>query len=191
MDQNTHTPTAHFLRLFDYDTRRSNHYSRLRVVVIVERGQRGLRFYSIARLEFERELHAALLRPQVSDHAVWQDVVMVQTQTSFLRRPFKRFAVDIGARRQADIREHHPVTLTPNAFGLDVAYDLFADLRFEFVVFHGQTQRARIAEPGVFAPLRRAQLPRLVMRFDNLRRRPGGIARAPDFNAVFTPAEER
>src|SRR6266498_1910290 len=116
---------------------------------------------------------------------------MVQPPARFLRRPFERFAVDIGARRQSDLREHHSVTIMSDAFGGNVAYDLFADLRFEFVVIHGQAQRARIAEPEVFAPRRSALLPRLVMRFDNLRRRSGYAARAPDFNAVITPAEER
>src|SRR5262245_16185390 len=116
---------------------------------------------------------------------------MVQTPARFLRRPFERFAVNIGARRQSDLREHHSIALMPDAFGGNVAYDLFADLRFEFVVIHGQAQRARIAKPSVFAPLRSALPPRLVMRFDNLRRRPGSSPRAPDFNAVITPAEER
>src|SRR5262245_51012872 len=116
---------------------------------------------------------------------------MVQTPARFLRRPFERFTVDIGARRQSDLREHHSVTIMPDAFGGNFAYDLFADLRFELVVIHGQAQRARITKLDVFAPLRSALLPRLVMRFDDLRRRPGGSARAPDFNAVITPAEER
>jgi len=79
----------------------------------------------------------------------------------------------------------------PDALGGNVAHDLFADLRFELVVIHGQTQRARIAKFDVFAPRRSALLPRLVMRFDDLRRRPGRSARAPDFNAVIPPAEER
>src|SRR5215813_4648545 len=66
-----------------------------------------------------------------------------------------------------------------------------ADLRFDFVVTHRQSQRARIAKPEVSAPLSRALVPRLITRFDNLRRRPSRIARAPDFNAVVSPAEER
>src|SRR5262245_7249986 len=188
-------PTAHFLRLFDYEPRGGDHYSRLRVVVVVERRRGRLRLHAVARLELERKLQAARLRPQISDHAVRQEVVMVQTPARFLRRPFERFAVDICARRQPYLREHHPellaITLMPDAFGCNVACDLFADLRFELVVVHCQSQRARIAEPEVFAPLGRALLPRLGMRLDNLRRRSGRIARAPDFNAVVSPAEER
>src|SRR5262245_19084994 len=187
--------TPRFLRLFDHEPRGSDHYSRLRVIVVVERRRGCLRLYAVARLELERELQAASLRPQIGDHAVGQDVVMVQTPARFLRRPFERFAVYICARRQPYLREHHPellaIALTPDAFGHDIACDLFAGLRFELVVIHCQSQRARIAEPEVFAHLGRALLSRLVMSLDNLRRRSGRIARAPDFNAVVSPAEER
>src|SRR5262245_14885652 len=184
------------LSIFNHNPRRSDHNSRLRVVVIVERGRRGLGLDAVARLEFKRELQAAGSRPQVSDHAVRQNIVVIQAPPRFLSRLFERFAVDVGARRQADLREHHSITLMAitvmaDTFGSDIANDLFAGLHFEFVVIHSQSQGARIAESEVFAPLSRALLPRLVMRFDNLRRRPSGLARAPDFNAVVSPAEGR
>src|SRR5262245_51741605 len=115
------------LSIFNHNPRRGDHNSGLRVVVIVERRRRGLRLDAVARLKFKRELQAAGSRPQVSDYAVRQNIVVIQAPPRFLRRLFERFAVDIGARRQADLREHHSITVMADTFGIDIANDLFAD----------------------------------------------------------------
>ena len=90
----------------------------IRVVVVVDRRRRGQSVDGVSQVEFEVERQSSGSGPKIDQHFVRKYLVLIELVIAGGYSRFERGAVDICAGWEADLGDHHAVSLETNTFNM-------------------------------------------------------------------------